>query len=194
MHTLVVMGVTGVGKTTVGRLLADALDLPFLDADAFHTEDAKAKMHVGIPLTDTDRGPWLARINQVLREHADTGAVLASSALTDDSRRRLTEGVPDVRFVWLTGDPALLEARIDAVAGDLRLVLGLLPSQLATLVPPSDAITVDVSETPEAIAVRVLARSGPPEEVPHRGHEPVVAVAFHVVPGARETDHLDRRR
>ena len=156
MHTLVVMGVTGVGKTTVGRLLADALDLPFLDADAFHTEDAKAKMHAGIPLTDTDRAPWLARINQVLREHADTGAVLACSALTDDSRRRLTEGVPDVRFVWLTGDPALLEARIDARQGHFA-GSGLLPSQLATLVPPSDAITVDVSETPEAIAVRVLA-------------------------------------
>ena len=156
MHTLVVMGVTGVGKSTVGRLLADALDLPFLDADDFHTDDARSKMHAGTPLTDADRAPWLERMNRALRERADTGVVLACSALTDDYRHRLTRGVADVRFVWLTGDPALLEARIDARPGHFA-GSDLLPSQLATLVPPSDAITVDVNESPGAIAARVLA-------------------------------------
>src|SRR5262249_11814471 len=90
---IVVMGVTGVGKTTIGRLLAVELGLPFLDADDFHTDEARAKMHAGIPLTDADRAPWLDRLNRALRDHASTGAVLACSALTHAYRQQLGAGV-----------------------------------------------------------------------------------------------------
>src|SRR4051812_1309919 len=109
---VIVMGVTGVGKTTIGRLVAGALDVPFLDADDFHSDAAKAQMHEGIPLTDDERAPWLDRLNHALREHAATGAVLACSALTDDYRARLTAGLDQVRFLLLTGDPELIRQRI----------------------------------------------------------------------------------
>ncbi len=103
---VVVMGVTGVGKSTVGRLIAAALHAPFLDADDFHSDAAKAQMHAGIPLTDAERDPWLDRINRALHDDAATGAVLACSALTHAYRERLSAGLDDVRFVLLTGDPS----------------------------------------------------------------------------------------
>jgi gluconokinase len=150
------MGVTGVGKTTIGRRLAAALHVPFLDADDFHSDAAKAKMHAGIPLTDDDRAPWLARLNRALLELSATGVVLACSALTDAYRDRLTEGIADPRFVFLTGDPALIRERIEARRGHYAGA-DLLPSQFATLVPPADAITVDVSGTPDETTARALA-------------------------------------
>jgi gluconokinase len=155
MPFVVVMGVTGVGKTTVGRLLAAALGLPFLDADDYHDDAAKAKMHAGISLTDADRVPWLDRVNRALRDHRATGAVLACSALTDSYRRRLTAGVTGVRFVLLTGDPDVILARIEARHGHFAGA-DLLPSQLATLRPPSGAVTVDVGGTPAETAARAL--------------------------------------
>ncbi|HXY91468.1 MAG TPA: gluconokinase [Acidimicrobiia bacterium] len=158
---IVVMGVTGVGKSTIGRRLAAALDLPFLDADDFHSDEAKAKMHAGIPLTDADRAPWLDRMNQAMHAHASTGAVLACSALTDGYRERLTAGLDDVRFVLLTGDPALILGRVETRRGHFAGA-DLLPSQFATLVPPRDALTIDVSGTPDEITARTLvALRGP---------------------------------
>jgi gluconokinase len=164
MQFVVVMGVTGVGKTTIGRRLAAALGIPFVDADDFHDAAAKAKMHAGIPLTDADRMPWLDRLNHALREHASTGAVLACSALTAEYRRRLTAGVADVRFLVLTGHPSIIRARIEARHGHFAGA-DLLPSQMATLEPPPDAVTVDVDGTPDETTARALAaleiRSGP---------------------------------
>jgi gluconokinase len=161
---VVVMGVTGVGKTTIGRRLAAALDLPFLDADDFHDDAAKAKMHAGIPLNDADREPWLDRLNRALRDHRATGAVLACSALTGAYRRRLTAGVADVRFLVLTGDPDVIRARIETRREHFAGA-DLLPSQLATLEPPPDAVTVDVDGTPDETTARALAalraNSGP---------------------------------
>jgi gluconokinase len=150
------MGVTGVGKTTIGRRLAAALGVPFLDADDFHDAAAKAKMHAGIPLTDADRAPWLDRLNRALHDHVGTGAVLACSALTAAYRRRLTAGLTGVKYVVLTGDPALLRARIDARHGHFAGA-DLLPSQLDTLDPPPDALTVDVSGTTDDTAAHALA-------------------------------------
>jgi gluconokinase len=164
MQFVVVMGVTGVGKTTIGRRLAAALGVPFLDADDFHDDAAKAKMHAGIPLTDADRLPWLDRLNHALREHASTGAVLACSALTAAYRQRLTAGVAGVRFLVLTGDPSVIRARIDARRGHFAGA-DLLPSQLATLEPPPNAVTVDVDGTLADTTARALAalkvKSGP---------------------------------
>jgi gluconokinase len=146
--TIVVMGVTGVGKTTVGKLLAAALHVPFLDADDFHTDAAKAKMHAGVGLSDADRAPWLDRLHRVLEEHAATGAVLACSALRVSYRQELAAGLDHVRFLWLTGDPVVISARIDA-RPDHYAGSDLLPSQLATLEPPRDAVMVDVDGTLE---------------------------------------------
>jgi gluconokinase len=154
--TIVVMGVTGSGKTTIGSRIADALHLPFLDADDFHTDAAKTKMHAGIPLTDADRRPWLDRLDHALHEHAPVGAVLACSALTDDYRRRLTEGIDDVRYVLLTGDPELIRKRVEARHGHFAGT-DLLPSQFDMLEPPKDAILVDVSGTPTETTDRALA-------------------------------------
>jgi gluconokinase len=153
--TIVVMGVTGVGKTTIGRLLADALRLPFLDGDDFHTDDAKARMHEGIPLTDADREPWLDRLNRMLHEHERSGVVLACSALTDSYRRRLTSGLSGVQFVLLTGEPELIYQRVVTRHGHYAGAT-LLPSQLAMLEPPPDAITIDIDDDPGTIAQEAL--------------------------------------
>jgi gluconokinase len=152
---IVVMGVTGVGKTTIGRLVSDALHVPFLDADDFHSDIAKTQMHEGIPLTDVERAPWLDRMNHALHEHAATGAVLACSALTDDYRARLTAGLEHVRFLLLTGDPELIRQRIAARIGHFAGP-NLLPSQLDTLEVPADAVTVDVDAAPDVIVQRAL--------------------------------------
>ena len=153
---VVVMGVTGVGKSTVGRLIATALHAPFLDADDFHSGAAKAQMHAGIPLTDTERDPWLDRINRGLHENKATGAVLACSALTHAYRERLSAGLDDVRFVLLTGDPELIASRIAHRHGHFAGT-DLLPSQIATLEVPADAVTVHIGAPPEVIAERAIA-------------------------------------
>ncbi len=152
------MGVTGAGKTTVGRLVADALGLPFLDADDFHDARAIAKMRAGIPLDDADRAPWLDRLNRALRAHAG-GAVLAASALTGASRRRMTEGVPDVRYVHLRGDPALIADRVTART-DHFAGAALLSSQFELLDPPDDAVVVDIAAPPDVVARRALDALG----------------------------------
>src|SRR5262245_60133968 len=111
---VVLMGVTGSGKTTVGERLASEVGWTFADADDFHPPANKAKMHAGIPLTDDDRWPWLRAvrniIEQALQEHR--GAVVACSALKRAYRDVLAGGLPDVRFVLLEGDPKVLEARL----------------------------------------------------------------------------------
>jgi len=150
------MRVTGAGKTTIGRRLAAARRLPFLDADDFHSDEAKAKMHAGAPLTETDREPWLQRMNAELRAHEATGAVLACSALTEHARAVLTTGLRGVRFLLLTGDPEVIRARIAHRHGHFAGT-ALLPSQLATLEPPAGAVIVDVDGTPDATAARALA-------------------------------------
>ena len=152
------MGVTGSGKTTVGRLLADALGMPFLDADDFHDEHAIAKMHAGIPLDDADRAPWLDRLNQALRAHTD-GVVLAASALTAASRDRLGRGVDDVRYVLLTGNPSIIAARLAARVGHFAGP-ALLPSQFDLLQPPADAVVVDVAASSDVVAARALRGLG----------------------------------
>lgn len=150
------MGVTGVGKTTIGRRLAAARRLPFLDADDFHSDEAKAKMHAGVPLTEADREPWLHRLNAALRAHRTTGAVLACSALTEHARAVLTDGLTGVRFLLLIGAPELIRTRIAHRHGHFAGT-SLLPSQLATLEPPAGAVTVNVDGTPDETAARAIA-------------------------------------
>ena len=148
---LVVMGVTGSGKTVVGSALAQALGWPFLDGDDFHPPANVAKMASGTPLVDADRWPWLDRLAQEAGALLARGAsaVLACSALKQVYRDRLaacakTPG--DVRFVHLKGDFDTIAARL-AARKHRYMPASLLASQFATLEEPADAIIVDASAT-----------------------------------------------
>ena len=165
---IVVMGVSGSGKTTVGQLLADALGAEFAEGDAYHPPANIEKMRRGIPLEDADRWPWLqtlaAQIERWLA--AGTTAVLACSALKQRYRDVLANGRPGVRFVHLHGDKALIRSRLDRRRGHY-MPATLLDSQFGALEPPGNAITVDVAGTPEAIAaaiVRELDITRPPPQ------------------------------
>lgn len=162
-RTVLVMGVEGAGKTTVGRGIAEALGLPFLDADDFHDDVARALMRAGHPLGDRERLPWLGRLNSELLARAPAGgAVLACSALTARYRDLLTAGLTDVAVVVLSGPPELIRSRIAARRGHFAGP-ALLDSQLATLEIPRDAVVVDVTPEPAEVvrrAVEGLARRG----------------------------------
>lgn len=152
---VVVMGVSGSGKSTLGALLAERLGVPFLDADEYHPPENVAKMAAGTPLTDEDRWPWLARLNAELRKKES--AVLACSALKESYRRALTQGLADCRIVHLRGGIELIRARLQA-RQHRYMPASLLESQFATLEPPADAVTVDISQPPElCIATAVAA-------------------------------------
>jgi gluconokinase len=151
---VVVMGVTGAGKSTIGQLLADALHVPFVDGDQYHDESSIAKMRGGVPLTDDDRVDWLIRLHEVLRAHPD-GVVLAASALTRASRDVLGAGLEPVRYVLLRGDHDVIAQRIDRREGHFAGV-ELLASQLALLEPPPDAIVLDIDAPPTTIVARAL--------------------------------------
>jgi gluconokinase len=155
---LVVMGVSGVGKTTIGQLLSQRLAWPLLDADDFHPPGNIEKMRSGTPLTDEDRWPWLDRLNRVLREKDSNGesALLACSALKQRYRDRLADGLKDLRWVYLKGSFELIEARMKARKGHY-MKAGLLESQFATLEEPADAITAEISAEPAAIVDAVEA-------------------------------------
>ncbi|MGC2421883.1 MAG: gluconokinase [Candidatus Acidiferrales bacterium] len=157
---VIVMGPEGVGKTTVGTLLARELGWQFVDADDFHPPANIEKMARGIPLTDTDRAPWLAALHDAIM-HWDAerrNVVLACSALERAFRERLAQNA-DVEFVYLKGSYELIAQRIRTREGHFAHE-DLLASQFAILEEPQDAITVDASRTPEEIAEEVRKRLG----------------------------------
>jgi len=154
---VVVMGVSGCGKSTVGRMLASRLRVPFLDADEFHPPANVAKMAAGTPLTDEDRGPWLDLLNGKLLGHGD--AVLACSALKERYRQALARGVADCRFVHLRGSPDLIRPRLSG-RRHRYMPASLLDSQFATLEPPAGAIDVDVAQPPERCVEAILRALG----------------------------------
>jgi gluconokinase len=155
---VIVMGVSGVGKTAIGTRLADALGWRFIDADEQHPAENVAKMAGGTPLTDEDRWPWLERLNKLLRETQARGesAVLACSALRIEYRRRLTAGLYEHRMVFLHGNAALIRDRLQT-RQHRYMPASLLDSQFAVLEPPSHAIVIDVSADIAACVAAISA-------------------------------------
>jgi gluconokinase len=147
------MGVSGSGKSTVGALLARALNVPFLEGDAFHPQDNVARMAAGIALTDADREGWLCSLAQQLQQHAKTGVVLSCSALKRRYRDTLRGSAPDLALIHLSGLPDTLALRMAGRSGHY-MPPSLLASQLATLEPPhsdEDALTLDNARSPEML-------------------------------------------
>ncbi|HEX6870058.1 MAG TPA: gluconokinase [Micromonosporaceae bacterium] len=156
------MGVAGAGKTTVGRLLAQRQGWSFVDGDALHPPRNIAAMAAGIPLTDTDRWPWLDRVAAWLNQRRAAGevGVVACSALKRVYRDRLREADPDLRVVYLAGEPAPLRQRL-AHRPDHFFPAALLAAQLADLEPPAPqehAITVAFGLSPDDAVATVVAR------------------------------------
>jgi len=149
---VIVMGVTGCGKTTVGAMLAGACGWDFHDADDFHPAVNVTKMKSGAPLTDEDRWPWLARLNAFLLDSERQGKslVLACSALKQAYRDRLARDCAALRFVFLDGDMELIRARLAARRGHYMNPT-LLDSQFATLERPLGALRLDIAESPAAL-------------------------------------------
>ena len=159
---VVLMGVSGSGKTTIGTLLAARAGVVFADGDDYHSAANKAKMHAGQPLTDEDREPWLETLNQLMRGwwESGTGGVIACSALKESYREVLRAGMPagTVTFVLLDASKALIEERLDARHHAFMNPV-LLDSQLATLEQPhGGAIEVENDRTPAEVVDEILRR------------------------------------
>ncbi|WP_093801609.1 gluconokinase [Streptomyces sp. Wb2n-11] len=158
-HVVVVMGVAGTGKTTIGPLLAERLDVPYAEGDDFHPPANIAKMSAGTPLDDSDRWPWLDSIGRWAHGRAGLGGVVSSSALKRSYRDRLRAAAPGAVFLHLTGDRELIEERMRERKGHF-MPTALLDSQYATLEPLQEdeaGVSVDVSGTPQDITERAVA-------------------------------------
>ena len=151
------MGVSGCGKTTVGRMLAETLDVEFLDADDFHPTSNIEKMRSGIPLTDADRWPWLKILANELSARP-AGCVLACSALKQAYRDILDQTSVDIIWVYLEASPALIEERLRQRKGHF-MPSALIASQFEALEPPENAIVVDAGKPVEEILQDVGRRT-----------------------------------
>ena len=158
---IVIAGVSSSGKTTVAKALASRIGARFLDADDFHPPANVEKMASGVPLDDGDRWPWLDRLNEELRQAAakDESVVLACSALKQDYRKRLADGVEGFQLVLLTGSKELLAARA-AARKHRYMPPSLLDSQLATLEPlaPGSSWEIDVTPPVDRIVEELAGR------------------------------------
>jgi len=163
---VLLMGVSGSGKTTTGQALADALGCPFCDGDDLHPEANVAKMAAGQPLTDADRWPWIDRIGEamgVILAHGGN-AVFACSALKRAYRQRL-QRAGDVRIVFMKGDAETIAARLAARAHRF-MPASLLPSQFAALEEPEGALVVDIRDAVPIQVARI--REGLASEAPEQ--------------------------
>ncbi|HEY9356456.1 MAG TPA: gluconokinase, GntK/IdnK-type, partial [Arthrobacter sp.] len=158
-HRIIVMGVSGCGKTTIGDLVARELGVPFLDGDSLHPVENVAKMAAGTPLTDEDRWPWLATVGSELAAAGNGGLVLACSALRRSYRDAIREQAPDTVFLHLHGSKEVLRARTEGRSGHF-MPPALLDSQLATLEPleaDEAGIVVDIAAPVDEVVAKALA-------------------------------------
>ena len=151
MKALVIMGVSGSGKTTIGQLLAEKTGGKFLDGDDFHPPENVTKMSSGIPLTDGDRQGWLETLATIICD-AEEFTIIACSALKETYR----EVLKGAQFVFLSGSPELLMERMNQRSGHY-MPPGLLQSQLETLEAPSNALTLDVIDSPEILVTQIMS-------------------------------------
>ena len=150
------MGVSGSGKTSVGRLLAERLSVPFIDADDHHPLSNIEKMSKGIPLNDEDRAPWLDQLNKIAQSKVHSGCVIACSALTVAYRKRLAYSIdPDVIWVYLKGTYEQIFERMNKRL-DHFMGSNMLESQFKTLEEPDNAIEIDISDSPEVIVQKII--------------------------------------
>lgn len=158
---VIVMGVTGAGKTTVGRALAEALEWEFHDADELHSEESKRKMHRGIALDDADRAPWLSAIRKLIQGMLTEGrsGVVACSALKQSYRDEIVVDPDSVKVVYLKGSKEVIAERLRGRVGHF-MNPDLLQSQIDTLEEPRDAMVVDISSAPEAVVSEIKSRLG----------------------------------
>jgi carbohydrate kinase (thermoresistant glucokinase family) len=158
---IVVMGVSGVGKTTIGQMLAAATSLPFFDGDDFHPQANIDKMAAGVPLNDADRQGWLLQLHQLLQAQLLLqGCVIACSALKQQYRGVLNNGLGDaVVFVYLQGSYEEVLQRLEQRKGHF-MQAGLLQSQFDALEPPTDAIVVSITKTPKVIVEEITQYLG----------------------------------
>jgi gluconokinase len=157
---LVVMGVSGSGKSTVGAALAQRLRVPFADADDFHPPANIAKMTAGEPLDDNDRYPWLEKIGEWLSDHPG-GGVMSASALKRKYRDQLRRHCPDLRLLLLSGSPEVIARRQASRPGHF-MPASLLASQFATLEPleaDEHGLTIDADQNVDAIVDEFVART-----------------------------------
>ncbi|MEL6389640.1 MAG: gluconokinase [Bacteroidota bacterium] len=153
-----VMGVSGSGKSTIGQMLASALQLPYREADDFHPAENIAKMASGQPLNDADRRPWLQALNaQAIALQAQSGAVISCSALKNEYRILLQQGLvtTSVKWIYLHGTKETISARMSS-RQDHFMPSTLLQSQLDTLEEPVDAIRVEIDQSPREIVNTIL--------------------------------------
>ncbi|WP_215224457.1 NADP-dependent phosphogluconate dehydrogenase [Echinicola shivajiensis] len=155
---ILLMGVSGSGKTTIGKMLSESLKLPFYDADDFHPEENIQKMRAGIPLNDLDRKPWLETLSVKLSDwEKGGGAILACSALKETYRSILVQYGTLVDWFFLRGQASLIEERMESRQGHY-MPTGLLASQLETLEIPRYAQSIDITQTPEKIVKDIMSK------------------------------------
>lgn len=156
IRKIIIMGVSGSGKTTIGRLLSDKTSIPFFDADHFHPQANLLKMESGIPLTDEDRLPWLTTLQELINKESQL--ILACSALRQQYRQMLD---PDNQCLWvyLKGDQATIAKRMQARKHFMPPTL--LDSQFETLEVPTQALTLNILESPEKLVHQIQLKLAP---------------------------------
>lgn len=156
---VVLMGVSGCGKTSVGIALSKQLCWPFFDGDDFHPPENIAKMSKGVPLNDEDRNPWLANLNQLMTDHLrnERSLLLACSALKQNYRDQLVDGNPGTIFVHLQGDFDLIYSRMQDRPGHY-MKAEMLHSQFETLEEPENALVIDIGQNLDSITEEIITQ------------------------------------
>jgi len=155
---LYIMGVSGSGKSTIGKLLADRLQFPFFDGDDFHPDANVKKMKAGHPLNDDDRQGWLERLNQVGKDNLDTGAVIVCSSLKKKYRTILSQDLENKHlFIYLEGSFDLINKRLSARKNHY-MPAGLLQSQFDILETPTEALIVSIDQSPNEIVDDIIKK------------------------------------